>query len=140
MWGITHLCNRQEGLRTELAKPRGPSPHVAPETPQPPRAATYQSRPHPQPTWPSGLLRTSAPPEGNKRDGQAVSLRWRWGQGVPRPLTGSPWQARPGPRARAAHTVAPTESWWEMQIPDSEAEGQNRWSPRPSALGKQSPL
>lgn len=91
---------------------------------RPPTSPAYQSRPHPQPTArPSGLLRTSAPPEENKRDGQAMSPRWQWGQGVPRPPAGAPRQAQPGPRARAAHTAAPTKSWWEMQIPDSEEEG-----------------
>ena len=126
MWGITHLCNQWEGLTTELVKPRGPSPHVPPtQTPQPPWAATCQRHPHPHSTArPSGLPRTSAPPEENETEGQASSSGWRWGQGVLRPPTGAPCQAQPGPYAQAAHTAAPTESRWEMQSADSEEEGQ----------------
>ncbi|CAI9158274.1 unnamed protein product [Rangifer tarandus platyrhynchus] len=42
------------------------------------------------PTRPSGLLRTSAPPEENEREGQASSSGWRWARECPAHPLGHP--------------------------------------------------
>lgn len=120
MWGITHLCNRWEGLAKELVKPRGPSPRAT--HPKPPTSpGSHLPEAPPSPLYSTALR---PPPDqrstrGKQEGGTGLEFRVAVGQGVPRPPTGAPCQAQPGPRARAAHTVAPTESRWEMQTADS---------------------